>query len=120
ENADGFLEFGGVGMLTDLRTDVAATTAEPGRVILNHHVPDIHAAVRRLDAMGAEWVAPVEYRDAGLWFATTKDPDGNYVQLIETTAEYWVGSLERAGGIAGPLSAASLAVRLPAQDLGRA
>ena len=35
--------------------------------------------------MEAPWVAPVEYRDAGLWFGTVEDPDGNYVQLIETT-----------------------------------
>jgi catechol 2,3-dioxygenase-like lactoylglutathione lyase family enzyme len=120
-DVDGFLGFGPVGVLVDGRDDVAPATAEPGRVILNHDVPDIHAAVRRLDAMDATWVSPVEYRDdAGLWFATVEDPDGNYVQLIQTTPEYWVRKYERAGQTSGPLAGASLAVRLPAQDLDRA
>ena len=65
-------------------------------------------------------MAPVEYRDAGLWFGTVEDPDGNYVQLIQTTPDYWVQKRARAGAATGPLSGASLAVRLPAQDLERA
>lgn len=119
-DADGFLGLGPVGMLVDRRDDVAPTTVEPGRVILNHHVPDIRAAAGRLDELSVTWVSPVEYRDAGLWFGTVEDPDGNYVQLIETTAEYWVRKRERAGDAAGPLTGATLAVRLPAQDLDRA
>jgi predicted enzyme related to lactoylglutathione lyase len=119
-DADGFLQLGGVGMLVDRRDDVAGRTAEPGRVVLNHHVPSIHTAAEHLDRGGATWVAPVEYRDAGLWFGTVEDPDGNYVQLIETTPEYWRLKRERAGGTAGPLESAEAEVRLPAQDLGRA
>jgi catechol 2,3-dioxygenase-like lactoylglutathione lyase family enzyme len=119
-DADGFLNFGPVGVLVDGRDDVDAMTTEPGRVIVNHHVPDIHAAARHLDEMGAPWVAPVEYRDVGLWFGTVEDPDGNYVQLIQTTPDYWVLKRQRAGGSSGPLTGASLAVRLPAQDLDRA
>ena len=65
-------------------------------------------------------MSPVEYRDAGLWFGTVEDPDGNYVQFIQTTPDYWVQKRARAGGTTGPLSGASLAVRLPAQDLERA
>jgi catechol 2,3-dioxygenase-like lactoylglutathione lyase family enzyme len=119
-DADGFLGLGPVGVLIDGRDDVDPVTAEPGRVILNHHVPDIHAAARRLEDLGAPWVSKVEYRDAGLWFGTVEDPDGNYVQLIQTTPDYWVLKRRRAGGWPGPLSGASLAVRLPAQDLERA
>lgn len=118
-DTDGFLDLG-VGVLVDQRDDLATKTAEPGRVILNHHVPDIHAAARQLDELNATWVAPVEYRDAGLWFGTVVDPDDNYVQLIQTTAEYWVRKRERAAETTGPLTGASLAVRLPAQDLDRA
>lgn len=118
-DADGFLGLG-LGLLVDHRDDVADRTVEPGRVILNQHVPDIHAAAHRLDEVDAAWVAPVEYRDAGLWFGTVTDPDGNYVQLIQTTPEYWVLKRERAGGTTGPLTGASLAVRLPAQDVERA
>jgi len=84
-DADGFLGFGSVGLLVDRRDDVAVTTVEPGRVILNHHVTDIRAAAPRLDDLGAVGVAPVEHRDAGVRFGTVGDPDGNYVQLTETT-----------------------------------
>jgi catechol 2,3-dioxygenase-like lactoylglutathione lyase family enzyme len=118
-DADGFLPLG-PGVLIDRRDDVGPRTAEPGRVILNHHVPDIHAAAQRLDGLRAPWVSPVEYRDAGLWFGTVEDPDGNYVQLIQTTPDYWALKRQRAGASSGPLTGASLAVRLPAQDLERA
>ena len=107
-------------MLVDGRDDVDDRTVEPGRVILNHHVPSIKKAAARLDELGARWVSRVEYRDAGLWFGTVEDPDGNYVQLIETTPEYWKLKSERAGAAAGPLVHARAAIRLPAQDLERA
>ena len=75
---------------------VAPTAAEPGRYLLNFHVPDIKAAAEHLDGLGVTWVAPVEFRDAGLWFGTVTDPDGNYVQLIETTPDYFRLKQERA------------------------
>lgn len=119
-DADGFLQFGRVGVLVDGRDDVDAKTVEPGRVILNYTVADIKKAAQRLDERGARWVAGVEYRDAGLWFGTVEDPDGNYVQLIQTTPDYWRQKKIRAGGSAGPLDHAEIGVRLPAQDLDRA
>ena len=119
-DADGFLRFGHVGVLVDGRDDVDPRTVEPGRVILNHTVPDIKRVAQHLDDRGETWVAGVEYRDAGLWFATVEDPDGNYVQLIETTPEYWRLKMIRAGATAGPLDHAAVGVRLPAQDLDRA
>ena len=120
---DGFFRFGPVGMLVDKRDDLAPRTVEPGRVILNYHVTDIQAHRRRLDALGVEWVGEVEYRDdSGAWFGTVVDPDGNYVQLIELTPEYWSKRRARHGaaGASGPLSDARSAVRLPARDLERA
>ena len=119
-DTDGFLDYRTLGVLVDLRDDVAPRAAEPARLILNYHVTDIHSVAARLEKMGAPWVAAVEYRDAGLWFGTVEDPDGNYVQFIETTPDYWVQKLARAGAATGPLTGASLAVRLPAQDLERA
>lgn len=119
-DVDGFLDFGFLGVLVDRRDDVGPRAAEPARLILNYHVTDIHAVAARLEELGAPWVSPVEYRDAGLWFGTVEDPDGNYVQFIETTSDYWVQKRGRAGATNGPLSGASLAVRLPAQDLERA
>ena len=84
---NGFLDFGGVSVLIDGRGDVASTSAEPGRHILNFHVLDARAVAARLDAMGVTWIARLEERDVGL-FATLADPDGNYVQIIELTPEY--------------------------------
>ena len=121
---DGFLHFGGVAVLIDHRRDVHDEAAEPGRVILAYHVPDITSLVATLDGKGADWVTPLEYREDGAaWFATLRDPDGNHVQLIELTPAYWIQRRERHNG--HPLGRASLmdatlAVRLPAQDLGRA
>ena len=121
-DVDGFLPLG-VGLLVDARDDVAPRSREPGRVVLNVHVSDARAAAERLDEAGAPWVSPLEYRDAGAWFGTVTDPDGNLVQVIELTAEYWRlrGERQRAAGSAPALlAAATPAPRLPAQDLGRA
>jgi predicted enzyme related to lactoylglutathione lyase len=122
-DADAFLQLGGVALLVDGRDDVADRTAEPGRVVLGIHVPDARAAADRLAATGAPEVSPLEYRDAGAWFATVSDPDGNLVQVIELTAEYWRLRREReraAGRDTGPLASATTSSRLPAQDLERA
>ena len=129
---DGFLHFGPVAVLVDGRDDLAATAREPGRVILNYEVTDIAATARFLDSRGVTWVSSVEYReDGGAWFGTVEDPDGNYVQLIQLTHEYWTQRRARhrdaagSGGANGSLGRAALqdaavGVRLPAQDLERA
>ncbi|WP_433236224.1 VOC family protein [Actinomadura nitritigenes] len=121
-DGDGFLRLGGVGLLIDGREDVATETAEPARVILNLHVEDARATARHLDALDVSWLAGLEYRErAGAWFGTVVDPDGNLVQIVQPTAEYWTARRERLGlGGAGILAAAHVATRLPAQDLGRA
>ncbi|MFI0355678.1 VOC family protein [Actinomadura sp. 9N407] len=121
-DADGFLRLGEVGLLIDGRDDVAVTAAEPARVIINLHVTDAQETARRLGSLGVNWVADLEYReDAGAWFGTVLDPDGNYLQIIELTAAYWVARRERAGlRAAGSLLDAAVSTRLPAQDLDRA
>ncbi|MDX6325380.1 MAG: hypothetical protein QOK15_1734, partial [Nocardioidaceae bacterium] len=121
---DGFLHFGPVAVLLDERHDVSDTANEPGRVILNYTVPSIASTARRLDEHGVTWVSAVEYREnGGAWFATVEDPDGNYVQLIQLTPDYW--AQRRVRHLGSPLDRAALrdagiGVRLPAQDLGRA
>jgi catechol 2,3-dioxygenase-like lactoylglutathione lyase family enzyme len=60
------------------------------------------------------WVSPLE-RTNDAWFAALSDPDGNVVQIIELTPEYWA-----ARGRASVLARARVATRLPAQDLERA
>ncbi len=129
---DGFLHFGPVAVLVDGRDDLAATTREPGRVILNYEVTDIAATARFLDSRGVTWVSSVEYReDGGAWFGTVEDPDGNYVQLLQLTHEYWTQRRARHRHAAGSRAAngslgraalqdAAVGVRLPAQDLERA
>lgn len=111
-NRDGFLEFGGMSVLIDPRADVADRPAEPERVILNFHVDDARAMAVHLDSLGVTWVAPLAYR-TDAWFGTLLDPDGNVIQIIELTPEYWASR-------GGPLAGSPVAARLPAQDLERA
>jgi predicted enzyme related to lactoylglutathione lyase len=99
-DVDGHLVLG-VAVIVVPRDDIADRTVEPGRVLLNFHVPDIRAAAARMDELGAPWVAAVEYRDAGLWFGTVEDPDGNFVQLIEETPDYAVLKARRASDSLG-------------------
>ncbi len=87
EVVDGFLDFGGVRVLIDERSDVSTSNPEPGRVILNFHVADARATAQHLDRLGVTWVSRVELRRDGM-FGTLIDPDGNYVQIIELSAEY--------------------------------
>jgi catechol 2,3-dioxygenase-like lactoylglutathione lyase family enzyme len=80
------LRFGSFHLLIDQRDDVAGTNPDPARVLLNFDVADARAVAGRLDDMGARWLAEVEDRDGSL-FGTAIDPDGNYVQIIQLSAE---------------------------------
>jgi predicted enzyme related to lactoylglutathione lyase len=119
---DGFLQLGGVAVLIDGRDDVADRNPEPDRVILNFHVDDAKAAARRLADAGATITVEPEWRGQA-WFATALDPDGNTVQVIELSDEYFTGR-----GVAPPLPLSGHGIlarsdvqgRLPAQDLERA
>jgi predicted enzyme related to lactoylglutathione lyase len=81
------LRFGTFYLMIDRRDDVGDRNPEPGRVILNFDVTDARAIVARLDEMGVSWLAKLDDRDGSL-FATAIDPDGNYVQIIELSAEH--------------------------------
>ena len=78
--------FGGTSLLIDGRGDVADSSPDPGRVVLNFHVDDARATAERLDALGVTWLVELEERDGGL-FGTLVDPDCNYVQIIELREE---------------------------------
>jgi predicted enzyme related to lactoylglutathione lyase len=86
----GVLTFGGFHLMIDSRDDVTDRNPEPGRLILNFDVPDARATVERLDRAGTTWLARLEDRDGSL-FATAVDPDGNYVQIIQLSAEHRAG-----------------------------
>lgn len=80
------LRYGALHLIFDTRSDIGPRNLEPGRIILNFDVSDGRAVVARLEAMGVEWVAPLEDREGSLW-ATAIDPDGNYVQVIQLGGE---------------------------------
>ena len=83
DNGGSNLELGGASRLIfDRRADVAATSTEPGRILVNLYVDDIDAVTTRLAGLDVAWVRPVEPFPPGL-IATIRDPDGNYVQLIQ-------------------------------------
>lgn len=87
------LRFGTFHLLIDQRSDVGPKAAEPARTILNFDVADARAVAELMDGRGTEWVAPLEDRD-GSFFATAKDPDGNYVQIIQMSEEH-LAAMER-------------------------
>jgi len=119
---DGFLPFGTVDLLITARDGVAPMNPEPGRVIINIHVQDAQATAAHLSAIGATWLAKLEYRRPDeAWFGTVIDSDGNYVQIIELTEAYWAARrLRHKQARLSVLEVASAATRLPAQDLDRA
>ncbi|WP_154792783.1 VOC family protein [Occultella kanbiaonis] len=78
------LDYGGFYLFLDARDDVQPANPDPARILLNFDVTDARAAVERIEAAGGTWVAPLEDRDGSL-FATTQDPDGNYVQIIQVS-----------------------------------
>lgn len=87
------LRFGAFHLLIDQRDDVGPGAADPTRMILNFDVADARAVAALMDERGTEWVAPLEDRD-GSFFATAKDPDGNYVQIIQMSEEH-LAAMER-------------------------
>ncbi|CAN5749531.1 hypothetical protein BH23ACT5_BH23ACT5_24120 [soil metagenome] len=95
------LRFGDTEIIPDSRADVADKNPEPGRVILNFGVTDARAVASHLDDMGVTWLVEVEERDFGL-VGTVVDPDGNYVQIIETSPE-WAVSPAVANSVLGAL-----------------
>ena len=80
------LGFDGFFIMIDSRDDVSAKNPEPGRYIVNFDVDDARDVAARMDRLGVEWLAPLEDRE-GSMFATVIDPDGNYVQIIQLSAE---------------------------------
>jgi predicted enzyme related to lactoylglutathione lyase len=95
------LDVGGVTVIVEPRDDVAAANPEPGRFIVNFHVPDARAAAAHLTELGVTWVAEVEERGPGL-IGTFLDPDGNYAQVVEVVsgAPAWLRPADAFSGFA--------------------
>lgn len=78
------LELGGTYVIFESRDDVAAKAAEPGRLLVNYEVDDIHATEKHLDdTLSVRWIRPVTDMGGQMFLATLEDPDGNYIQLYE-------------------------------------
>ncbi|MGV9826737.1 VOC family protein [Gordonia sp. NPDC003429] len=75
------VDLDGFALMLDTRADVSGAKPQGARAILNVEVDDPVATAGRLDALGAEWVSPLEDRD-GNHFGTVADPDGNWVQIL--------------------------------------
>ena len=82
QRGEGPIDLGGFLLVVEQRDDVAATTTEPGRVVLNFHVEDFDAVEAQLHSAGVEWDVPVTDRPSGR-FGTFSDPDGNCLQIIQ-------------------------------------
>ncbi|MGB3770151.1 MAG: VOC family protein [Rhodococcus sp. (in: high G+C Gram-positive bacteria)] len=82
----GVIDLDGFYVMFDKRDDVTGANPNGARLILNLEIDDPAATAARIDEMGGEWVSALENRD-GHRFATAKDPDGNWIQLIRLDDE---------------------------------
>jgi hypothetical protein len=80
---DEVLDAGGVLLRITHQRDLSSTSIEPMRLIANFVVDDILAVEARLVAMETVWIRELERTPWGI-IGTVLDPDGNYVQIIET------------------------------------
>jgi predicted enzyme related to lactoylglutathione lyase len=62
-------------------SEMAGTTKDPGRVMLNFETSQVKEEFERIKALGGE-VIKAPYEMGGGWIATLADPDGNYFQLV--------------------------------------
>ncbi|GAA2082588.1 VOC family protein [Actinomadura alba] len=92
DTGDEHIDFGGVWLRIEHRTDVADGNPEPGRTILNFLVEDARALAEHLDAMGVSWLAEVHEREHAL-LGTLTDPDGNLLQIVQLDKEAYLTSL---------------------------
>jgi len=60
--------------------------APAGRILLSLEVPDVDAALARVESLGGEAPAPANDMPWGQRVAHVKDPDGNAVNLTTTSA----------------------------------
>ncbi len=84
-NAQGKLESAGVVIHPALHSEAHGPPLEPFRVMLTFATRDIHAAAAALKARGVAFTREPERERWGGWVATFRDPDGNYLQLIQLT-----------------------------------
>lgn len=82
---EGFLnfEFGGRRLTIALHDAVEGSTREPMRIMINFEVDDIDTVFERLVAHGAPAIRTPSPEAWGGLVATSADPDGNVIQLMQ-------------------------------------
>lgn len=83
----GSYESGGLLELVRYLDDDGPYSAGSGFIHISLSIPDVRAAVERLESVGAEiTVPPTEYFDGkGPWMSHVNDPDGYGIALLQTT-----------------------------------
>ncbi len=76
-------EFGNRRLTIALHDGVEGATREPVRIMLNFEVDDIEGDFERLLAAGAPAIRRPSPESWGGLVATSADPDGNVIQLME-------------------------------------
>ncbi len=76
-------DFGGRRLTVTLHDDVEGSTQEPVRIMINFEVDDISGVFERLISHGSPAIRPPSPEPWGGLVATTADPDGNVIQLLE-------------------------------------
>ncbi|MCL0042865.1 VOC family protein [Dehalococcoidia bacterium] len=68
-----------------MHTSVQGPSKDSFRMMINFETLDIHSSYTELNARGAHFIRRPEQESWGGWVATLQDPDGNTLQLLQTT-----------------------------------
>ncbi|MBA3823125.1 MAG: VOC family protein [Ktedonobacterales bacterium] len=82
-NATGKLESQGVIIHPAFHQAIHGAPPEPHRIMLTFDVGDIHHTATLLQQQGVIFIRQPEQEWWGGWLATFRDPDGNYLQLLQ-------------------------------------
>jgi predicted enzyme related to lactoylglutathione lyase len=81
----GFVVLGdpnGVSLGLGTHSEVQGRTREPARHMVGFESDDVVGECARLKAAGVEFIEEPNQQE-GMWIATCKDPEGNFVQLFQ-------------------------------------
>ena len=81
---EGAFVVGGAEFLIGDHSELRGPTMEPARVLVNFFVADLAAEQARLEALGVTFIRTAGREFWGGVISTFLDPDGNFVQLIES------------------------------------
>jgi predicted enzyme related to lactoylglutathione lyase len=85
-NRESTLVAGGTEIAFDSHSEVSGSSPQPQRILLNFFVDDLASEQRRLEDAGVEFIRKEGREFWGGVISTFRDPDGNYLQLIEFRA----------------------------------